>query len=274
MLEFADDKQQHGYMLPSHPKASGNATVYIEGYPSEDDEPMAATQFHARQIVTLSYQLGAFFGWEESVYVGTDTFIYYREAEPTRKVAPDVFVVFGVDAIPARRSFYTWAEGAVPAVAFEFLSDETPRNDLIQKPQLYLQEIGMQEYFIHQPEGNKPSEFREFRRTGAGEIIEIEPDARGWLFSTALNLWFKPEDQADKVRLMRPYYPDGTPLPTHDEVRQERDHLKQEQTLLKQEVEAEAEARKAAEAIAQAEAKARTELEAELERLNQLLTQR
>ena len=280
MLRFTDDKQQHGYVLPSHPKASGNATVYIEGYPSEDDEPMAATQFHARQIVTLSYQLGTFFGWEESVYVGTDTFIYYREDEPTRKVAPDVFVVFGVDAIPARRSFYTWAEGAIPAVAFEFLSEETARSDLTKKPQLYLQEIGMQEYFVHQPEGDKPIEFREFRRTAAGEITEIEPDARGWLFSAALNLWFATADQLDKVRLMRPHYPDGTPLPTHDEVRQERDHLKQEQTLLKQETEAakteaqsEAEARKAAEARAQAEAEARAELEAELERLRARLPQ-
>ena len=259
MLEFADDKQQHGYVLPSYPKASGNPTVYIEGYPSEDDEPMAATQFHARQIVTLSYQLGTFFGWEESVYVGTDTFIYYREDEPTRKVAPDVFVVFGVDAIPARRSFYTWAEGAIPAVAFEFLSDETARSDLTKKPQLYLQEIGMQEYFVHQPEGDKPTEFREFRRTTEGEIIEIEPDGRGWLFSEVLNLWFALEDQPDKVRLMRPYYPDGFPLPTYDEIERERDYFKREAAEAKIKV--------------QLEAEARAELEAELERLRARLLQ-
>ena len=274
MPTLTDDKRKHGYVLPSHPKASGSATIYIEGYPSEDDEPMAATQFHARQIVTLSYQLEAFFGWEERGYVATDSYIYYRQDKPTRKVAPDVFVVFGVDAIPARRSFYTWAEGAVPAIAFEFLSDETKSNDLTKKPQLYLQEIGMQEYFVHQPEGNKPSEFRQFRRTGEGEIIEIEPDERGWLFSKVLNLWFAPEDQPDKVRLMRPYYPDGAPLPTYDEVKQERDHLKQEQTLLKQEAEA-AETKARAEAEARQEAEARTQsLESELERLRQLLAQR
>ena len=35
--------------IPIFPKASGKPTVYIEGYPCEDDEPMAATDFHAEQ---------------------------------------------------------------------------------------------------------------------------------------------------------------------------------------------------------------------------------
>ncbi len=55
MPRLTNDKWKHGYILPSHPKASGRATIYIEGYPSEDDEPMAATKFHVRQIVPLSY---------------------------------------------------------------------------------------------------------------------------------------------------------------------------------------------------------------------------
>jgi Uma2 family endonuclease len=246
----------------------------IEGYPAEDDEPMAETQFHARQIVTLSYQLEALFSWEEKVYVGTDNFIYYQEDNPSKCVAPDIFVVFGVDAIPARRSFYTWAEGAVPAVAFEFLSDETKRLDRQRKPQLYLQEIGMQEYFIHQPESARPFECRGWRRTAEGKITEVEPDERGWLKCETLNLWFFVEDQPDKVRLMRPAYPDGTPLPTYDELEQERDYFKEE-------AQAEAKARQTAEAQAQAETKARQAaearaeaLEAELEKLRLLLGQR
>ena len=228
MNRLDDLRHQHGYVLPPHPKACGTATMSLEGYPAEDDEPMAETQFHARQIVTLSYQLAALFSWEEKVYVGTDNFIYYQEGNPSKCVAPDIFVVFGVDAIPARRSFYTWAEGAVPAIAFEFLSDETKRLDRQRKPQLYLQEIGMQEYFIHQPQGSRPPESRGFRRTATGEIVEIEPDDRGALFSETLNLWFLPEDQPDKVRLMRPHYPDGTPLPTYNEVKRERERLKEE----------------------------------------------
>lgn len=65
MHPSVDLRREHGYVLPVYPETSGKATIYIEGYPAEDDEPMAETQFHARQIVTLSYQLGAFFGFEE-----------------------------------------------------------------------------------------------------------------------------------------------------------------------------------------------------------------
>ncbi|MBI1925648.1 Uma2 family endonuclease [Candidatus Poribacteria bacterium] len=200
-----DLKWKHGYILPPHPQASGSVTMYLGGYPTEDDEPMSATEFHGRQISNLSTMLIAFFGYEEKVYIGTDSFIYYQPGDPSKCVAPDVYVVFGVDAIPARNSFYIWAEGAIPAVAFEFLSESTKSTDRQDKPKLYLQEIGMQEYFIHQPSPDYPFEFRGWRRTAAGEIVEIEPDERGWLFSEALNLWFFVEDQTDKVRLMHPY---------------------------------------------------------------------
>ena len=246
-------KRKHGYVLPLHPKASGKVTGYLEGYPTEDDEPMSATEFHGRQISNLSTMLISFFGYEEKVYVGTDSFIYYQVGDPTKCVAPDVYVAFGVDAIPARNSFYTWAEGAIPAVAFEFLSESTKRRDRQDKPKLYLQEIGMQEYFIHQPSPEYPFEFRGWRRTAAGEIIEIELDERGALFSETLNLWFLVEDQLDKVRLMRPYLPDGTPILTHKEA---EDRAK-----------AEEKARQESEAKVQA-------LETELEELRLLLAQR
>ena len=253
MNRLAALKHEHEYFLPSHPKASGKATIYIEGYPSGDGKPMGETDFQIRQILTLNYQLQAVFGLEGQVYVGADSFVYYEEGAPSKCVAPNVYVVFGVDAIPARRSFYTWAEGAVPTVAFEFLSDSTARQDRSQKLILYLHEIGMQEYFIHQPEGTKSPEFRGWHRTASGEIAEIQSDARGGIFSETLNLWFIPEDQPDKVRLLRPHYPDGTPIPTYDEIKQERDRFER--------------------AAAEAEARAQS-LESELKRLNQLLEQR
>ena len=47
--------KQRKYM-PVFPKANGKTTVYIEGYPCEDDEPMAATGFHGEQIVAIYEQ--------------------------------------------------------------------------------------------------------------------------------------------------------------------------------------------------------------------------
>ncbi len=245
--------KQKKYM-PVFPKASGKPTVYIEGYPYEDDEPMSATGFHADQIGIFSDQLMRYFAINPYVYIGVDSFIYYREGDITKFVAPDVYVVFGVSKFPQRRSFYTWSEGAVPAAILEFLSDSTADQDRHEKVHIYLNDMGADAYFIHQPEVEKPPEFRGWRRDLTGDIVEIMPDAQGGLFSKTLNLYFQWEDQQDThVRLLRPYLPDGTPITTSMEEHSLR-------------IEAETRA-------ASAETRAQ-EMEAEIERLRQQLTHR
>ncbi|MYF99722.1 hypothetical protein F4212_11435, partial [Candidatus Poribacteria bacterium] len=248
--------------------ASGKPTVYIEGYPFEDDEPMAATGFHGIQISTFFDQLSRYFNTNEHIHIGIDNFIYYREGDITKFVAPDVYVVFGVDKHPQRRSFYTWSEGAVPVAVFEFLSEATANQDRHEKIQLYLNDMGVQEYYIHQPEMKKPAEFRGWQRSPSGEVVEIEPDAQGGLFSEALNLYFRWEDdQTTHVRLMRPYLPDGTLITTS----LEEQHLREEAEAM---TENEAERRREAESLAIEEAKRRRELEAELEQLRANLANR
>ena len=271
----------HDYLLkqkkymPVFPKASGKPTPYIEGYPCEDDEPMAETDFHAEQIITLSDQLKRYFAINELVHIAVDSFIYYSEGDITKCVAPDIYIVFGVDKYPLRRSFYTWAEGTAPVAVFEFLSDSTAHRDRDKKVALYLNDIGVQEYYIHQPELNKPAEFRGWQRSPSGNIIEIVPDAEGGLFSVALNLWFRWKDNPiTDVRLLRPYLPDGTPITTSAEeahLREQEKHLREQEAHLRKEAEAmaeaEAERRQEAEMIAAREVERRREMEIELERL-------
>ena len=60
--------KQRKYM-PIFPKASGKPTVYIEGYPCEDDEPMAATGFHAEQIRIFSDQISRYFAISAHIYI-------------------------------------------------------------------------------------------------------------------------------------------------------------------------------------------------------------
>ena len=263
--------KQRKYM-PVFPKASGKPTIFIEGYPCEDDEPMAATGFHGDQIRNLSEQLIRYFVNNPHIYIGVDSFIYYREGDITRFVAPDIYVVLGADKYPERRSFYTWSEGAVPTTIFEFLSDSTAYQDRHGKFEIYLSDMGAQEYFIHQPEMEKPSEFRGWRRSPSGNIIEIVPDAQGGLFSEALNLWFRWENQPHThVRLLRPYLPDGTPITTsieEEQLRTEEQRLRMEEQQLRVQAEVVAEA---AEARAAEETQRRREVEAELKRLRSQL---
>ena len=260
--------------MPVFPKAVGKPTIYIEGYPCEDDEPMPATEFHGLQINIFFDQLFRYFGIDDYVHIGVDNFIYYEEGDITKVVAPDVFVVFGVKKYPLRRSFYTWSEGAVPVAVFEFLSDATADQDRHEKAQVYLKDMGVQEFFIHQPEMDKPAEFFGWRRA-SGNIVDIEPDAAGGLFSHALNLWFRwEEDHTTRVRLLRPSLPDGTPITTsmeEQQLREQEQQLREQEQQLREAAEAmaaeEAERRQAAEALAKQEAERRQELEAELERL-------
>ena len=224
--------------MPIFPKASGKATVNIEGYPSEDDQPMSATGFHGVQITTLSDQLKRYFGNDNRVYIGIDSFIYYQEGDRRKFVAPDIYVVYGAESFPERRSFYTWAEGAVPVVVFEFLSESTAAHDRGDKIRQYLVEIEVDEYFIHQPEGAKSPEFRGWCRSPSGAIEEIEPDAQGGLFSHALNMWLRWEYQpVSEVRLLRPYLPDDTPIPTSDELKAVAESEKQRRQQLESELE-------------------------------------
>ena len=280
--------KQRKYM-PVFPKAIGKPTVYIEGYPYEDDEPMAATGYHGEQIALFFEQLSRYFAMNAHIHIGIDNFIYYREGDITKFVSPDVYVVFGVAKFPQRRSFYTWSEGAAPAAVFEFLSDSTAARDRSEKVRLYLMDIGVQEYFIHQPEMDKPPEFRGWRRGASGRIVEIVPDADGSLFSETLNLSFQWTDQLHShVRLLRPYLPDGTPITTS----MEEHHLRvAAETLAAEEAarreaaemlargeaarrEAEVERREAAEILARGEAARRRALEVELERLRAELATR
>ena len=224
--------------MPVFPKARGKPTVNIEGYPSEDDQPISATGFHGVQITTLSDQLKRYFGSDNRVYIGVDSFVYYQEGDRRKFVAPDIYVVYGAESFPERRSFYTWAEGAAPVVVFEFLSESTAVHDRGDKIRQYLVEIEVDEYFIHQPEGAKPPEFRGWCRSPSGTIEEIEPDAQGGLFSRALNMWLRWEYQpVSEVRLLRPYLPDGTPIPTSDELKSMAESEKQRRQQLESELE-------------------------------------
>ena len=251
--------------MPIFPKATGQPTIYIEGYPFEDDEPMAATQSHAEQISTFHEQLKRYYWTDPYVLIGLDSFIYYSEGDRKKCVAPDVFVVLGAKKYPPRRSFYTWAEGTVPDTIFEFLSDSTKNEDRERKVQIYLGEMGAKEYFIHQPDLESPAEFRGWYRDNSGEIIEMKSDTPRTLFSERLNLLFTWNVDMDlNVRLLRPYFPDGAPITTsieesvlRKEAQQQRDKEKQQREI------AEAQVAEQAELI--------REQAAELERLRQQL---
>ena len=153
MTTIDDFERKRRKYMPVFPKATGKATIYIEGYPYEDEVPMPTTEFHGMQMHTLTDQFLRYFQTHENIHVGMDNFVYYCEGNLSKVVAPDVYVALGADKYPLRRSFYTWTEGVVPTTVFEFLSETTASEDRGKKVEVYLRDIGVgEEYFIHQPE--------------------------------------------------------------------------------------------------------------------------
>ena len=256
--------------MPIFPKATGEPTIYIEGYPFEDDEPMAATLYHGIQITFFFEQLFRLYRLEPHVLIGVDSFIYYSEGDMKKCVAPDVYVALGAKKIPPRRSFYTWAEGTVPDTIFEFLSDSTKNDDRDRKVQIYLEEMGAKEYFIHQPNLEEPAEFRGWSRDDSGEIVEMTSDTPRTLFSEKLNLLFTWNVDLN-VRLLRPYFPDGTPITTSIEEEQLREEAQQQRNIAEAKVEEQAEQLKDAKNLTDEQAEKIREQAAEIERLRQQL---
>ena len=121
-------------------------------YPSSDGKPLAENDLQARAIL---YAFGAlrvrYRERRSDVYVSADLLIYYEEGNPRVSVAPDVFVVFGVED-HARMSYKVWEEGEGPDFVLEVASPNTWEEDVERKPGIYAG-LGVREYFLFDPTG-------------------------------------------------------------------------------------------------------------------------
>ena len=60
--------------------------------------------------------------------VGGNQFIYWVQYEPTRTIAPDLYLLPGVDPELAISSWKVWETGVVPSFALEIVSDDLKKD--------------------------------------------------------------------------------------------------------------------------------------------------
>ena len=156
-------------------------------YPATDEEMMPLSDTGRAEMWRLWTTLDAAFATDPDVYVSSDLFIYYREGDPSARVAPDVFVVRGVPKLPRRRVYFLWREGVVPCFALEIASVDTWRRDLVEKRTLYAS-LGVSEYVRYDPEGVGMPEPLVGERLVGGRYRPMAVDAEGALLSDALGL--------------------------------------------------------------------------------------
>ena len=162
-------------------------------YPSGDGEPMAENDWQLHAILDAVGVLCHHFRDRPDVYVSGDLFIYYEEGNPKARVAPDVFVVFGVPK-HFRQVYKLWEEGPVPAFVMEVASRGTWREDEKRKAKLY-EQLGVKEYWQYDPTGDYLGLHLKGRRL-VGDKYEPQPvvdslDGTVFLRSETLGLDFR-----------------------------------------------------------------------------------
>ena len=248
-------------------------------YPESDGQPMGESTLHREVMAGLIQVLGDHYLDVPDVWVGGNLFLYYEEGNPLASVCPDVLVVQGVAKWP-RRIYKLWEEGRVPSLIIEVTSEKTRHEDVVGKQRLY-QRLGVEEYFLFDPEGDyldpRLQGYRLEKGLEKGSYRPLEPRADGALASRTTGLILRPEG----VNLRLKDSAIGEPLLWHAEIRTAwraaEEKVRQEAAArhaAEEEARQEAEARHAAEEEARREAEARRAaeeriraLEAELARL-------
>lgn len=116
-------------------------------YPESRKKPDGMEQ--SPTIIDCAYILMDYFSGRPDVLVDAGGEVYYDRSDRVRcKVAPDLYVSFGVDAaaIFDRDAYLVWEAGKPPDFALEVASRSTHDRDTGYKPSLY-EAIGVQEYW-------------------------------------------------------------------------------------------------------------------------------
>ncbi len=194
-------------MFAQQTKAQTKAAV-VPLYPESDGKPMAETDIHRRLLTNLVFTLETHFQSEPDVYASGNLLVYYVEGNPAKCFAPDVFVVRGVPK-GERRIYKLWEEGVAPQIIIELTSRKTWKEDLQTKWRLY-EELGVQEYFIFDPEYDYLDDPLVGYRLENGKYVELEiKDGR--VKSEALGLELV--DTGETLRLFDPTSSQLLPTP-------------------------------------------------------------
>ncbi len=109
-------------------------------------------------------------------FVACDLLWYYQEGDPTKRVGPDVMVVYGRPR-GDRGSYRQWEEGGIaPQVVVEVWSPGNSFAEQTRKLRLY-ERLGVDEFIAYDPDRNT---FSAFERDDAGGL-EIAAAQQPWV---------------------------------------------------------------------------------------------
>lgn len=171
-------------------------------------------------------------------FVGADQFIYYRQYDPHRRFAPDVYVLPGVTPDTRVRSWKTWEMGAAPSFALEVVSTDWEK-DYREAPER-CGEAGVQELVVFDPgwserPGGAGARWQVYRRTEGNTFERVERHDGDRVWCASIGAWLRAVGFGDRTRLRLGTGTDGDVLfPTEAEeerVEKEAERAEKEATL-------------------------------------------
>ena len=200
-----------------------------------------------------------------TAFVGADQFIYWRQHDPHARVAPDIYVLPGVDPKTRVRTWKLWQDRVVPSFALEVASQDWEK-DYFEVPQRY-DELGVRELVVFDPgyeERAGGMRWQVFRRVATRGLVRVEATRGDRVRSKVLRCWLRAVGQELDTRVRIALGPRGEELVPTAEEREEAERIAKEQERAAREQERAArEQERAAKEAALARVR---ELEAELRR--------
>lgn len=199
-------------------------------YPDSDGRRMAENTLQAEWIMTIFGNLELLFAGRADVFVAMDNLWYPVKGKPKRRVAPDVYVVFGRPK-GRRGSYKQWLEGGVPLhVVFEVTSPGNRIGEMVRKLNFY-EKYGVDEYYVIDPDRHQ---FDVWHRVGR-KLREVPVD--GTLVSPRLGIRFNwtPGDDLTPPTDVVLRHPDGREFLTYLELGEERDRTERERERIERE---------------------------------------
>jgi Uma2 family endonuclease len=138
-------------------------------------------------------------------FVGADQFIYYEQFDPSKVVAPDVYVLPGVSPRRRVKSWKVWKTGVVPNFALEVVATRQPHKDYLDAPERY-RELGVKELVIFDPDADRSRDrvrWQRYRKLKARGFVRVEATNADRIYSRELGCWLRAvgEGLATRVRL-------------------------------------------------------------------------
>jgi hypothetical protein len=188
-------------------------------YPVTDDMGDPTLQFEITLLlVPLVKRWLALSG--KRAFVGSDTFFYWKQFDPSECVAPDVYVLPGVSLTPRVGAWKVWETGKVPTFALEIVSTDVDKDYLTSPPKY--DRLGVTELVVFDPDfaaSNDRVQWQVFRRIKGRGLVKVEVTNADRVRSRVLGCFLRAVGSGETLRLRLGTGPSGeTLLPTDEEV--------------------------------------------------------